>query len=49
MTDTPETNLVEDIYGLLEDVNLFLDIINSKRILVIGSFDEDVLLFDKKK
>ncbi len=48
-TNTDELSLAEEIYSLLEDVNLFLDIIKSKRILVIGGFDQDVLLFSKNK
>ena len=48
-TDTEEVSLAEEIYSLLEEVNLFLEFINSKHILVLGGFDEDVLVLSQKK
>jgi len=48
-TDTEEVNVAEEIYSRLEEANLFLGIVKQKRILVLGGFDEDILLFSKKR
>ena len=48
-TDTEEVSVAEEIYSRLEEANLFLEIVKQKRILVLGGFDEDVLLFSKKR
>ncbi len=50
MTGTPELQAAEEIYGLFERVNFFLDIALSKRAVVSGgaSLPSSVVLFDSK-
>ncbi|GBD97745.1 MAG TPA: hypothetical protein ENG83_12460 [Nitrospirae bacterium] len=48
LSDTPEASMTEEIYGLFEEVNLFLDIIKEKRLLLIGTLD-DVLIFNRRR
>jgi len=50
MTGTPELQVAEEIYGLFERVNFFLDITLSKRAVVSGGASQasSVVLFDSK-
>jgi len=49
ISDSKEVQFSEEIYSLLEEVNLMLEIIRNKRLLVIGTFEDDVMVFDRKK
>lgn len=49
-TGTPELAVAEQLYSLFDEVNIFLDIFHSKRVLVVGEFSaEDVFVFKKPK
>lgn len=49
VSESDETALSEELYSLFEEVTLDLDIIRNKRLLIIGTFEHDVLVFNKKK
>lgn len=46
-TETRELEVAERIYNLYDEVNLFLGIFRSKRLLVVGRLDSGVMIFDK--
>jgi len=48
ISDSPEITMTETVYSLFEEVNLMLDIIRKKRLVIIGTID-DVLIFDKSR
>jgi len=49
ISESEEIALSEEIYSLFEEVNLMLDLVKDKRLLIIGTFDNDVLVFNKRK
>jgi len=46
LSDTPIQAFAEDLYGLFEQVNLFLGFIKKKRLVVIGDLETDVMVFN---
>jgi hypothetical protein len=49
-TETPEAQTAERLYNLFEEVNIFLNVYQHKRLLVIGTFAAtDVLVFDRQR
>jgi hypothetical protein len=49
-TETPETLAAEGLYNLFDSVNLFLNIYQHKRLLLMGGFmPSDVLVFNRPR
>jgi hypothetical protein len=49
LRDTPESVVAEDIYKLFDQVNMMLNWVQQKRILVLGRVPDDVLILSKPR
>lgn len=49
LTNTDELIVAEKIYNLFDFVNLLLGLFRSKRMLIVGSIEDDILIFNKSK
>ncbi len=49
LTETEELALAEEIYNLFDNVNLFLGMYQSKRLLVSGDFTSGIMVLDNPK
>lgn len=49
LNNSPELDLAEAVYKLFEEVDLWLTIVQKKRLLLIGALKSEPLIFDNKK